>query len=130
PGSTVTIVTTNATSAVAALGGAEGTDAPTDAGQAGIPTTFALTAIRPNPFSGSTEVRYALPTPARVQVTLYSITGQRMREIVNEDQSTGYQSARVDGRGLVPGIYLVRMRATALDGSGRRFTEVRKVVMN
>ncbi len=61
---------------------------------------------------------------------LYSITGQRLREVVNEDQSAGYRSARVDGRGLVPGIYLVRIRATALDDSGRRFTQVRKIVMN
>ncbi len=56
----------------------------------GIPTTveeqmpvkFALTGNYPNPFNPSTSLGFSLDTPGKVHLAVYSITGQKVRELI------------------------------------------------
>jgi len=92
--------------------------APSDAG--GLPTTYALGHDGPNPFLGSTTLRYRLPERARVSIEVYSPQGRRVATLVSATQGPG-EYAVPFGSGvrapaghvgpLAAGVYFVKMEA-------------------
>ena len=81
----------------------------------------------PNPFNGSTVMRYALEREGTVRLTIYSLGGQRVAQLVDASQKPGYHQTIWDGRdrhgrALASGVYLGRLQA----GS---FTETRKLLL-
>jgi len=124
-GSSVVIVNTNLSSPVLAANGG-GADDETDAA---LPAAFALGAIAPNPFRAETEVQYALPERARVDLAVYDVRGARVRVLVDGVEDAGRRSASFRGGALEPGMYFVRLHATSASAPGRPFTQIRKVLM-
>jgi hypothetical protein len=78
---------------------------------------FALAQNRPNPFTGETEIRFAVPAAgATVKLAVYDVAGRRVRTLVNGKVNGGYQSVVWDGRddaGLATGagVYFTRLEA-------------------
>ena len=69
----------------------------------------------PNPTNGTTRMAYSVSTPtgAQVSISIYSVTGQRVRDLVDSYQGIGVYEAVWDGRNsegvAVPsGIYFYR----------------------
>ncbi len=82
--------------------------------KAGIPTPFAVTGNHPNPFNPSTTIEYALPSAGKASLAVYSITGQKVRELVSGTLPAGKHSAVWDGRDdrgriVSSGVYLSRL---------------------
>jgi hypothetical protein len=81
---------------------------------AGDVTAAALGSPRPNPFRDQAAVSYAVPArDVRVTIGVYSVTGQRIRVLVDESREAGVFQAVWDGRdeggSLVPsGVYFYR----------------------
>ncbi len=80
------------------------------------PTAFALEGSRPNPFTGSTLIAYALPVEARVALDVFDLQGQHVASLVQATQPAGRYSVRFgdglsSGRPLGSGVYFVRLRA-------------------
>ena len=78
----------------------------------------------PNPFNTSTVIRFSTAIESPVTVTVFSITGQKIRELVSERLPVGIHSARWDGcdenGGRVSsGIYMVRLKAGDVSSSSR-----------
>ena len=79
------------------------------------PVAFALYANRPNPFSGRTLIRYALPVRQRVTIDVYDLQGHRVSRLVDGEQGPGNFSVPFgsavanDGRRLSSGVYFVRI---------------------
>jgi len=76
---------------------------------------FGLEQNYPNPFNGSTRIRYTLARDADVEITILNVRGQRVRTLVDRQESAGRHLVSWDGRGeagrtLASGIYLVVMR--------------------
>ena len=44
--------------------------------EASTPQTFSLAQNAPNPFNGETVIRFALPQPSQVELTIYNLLGQ------------------------------------------------------
>lgn len=91
---------------------------PTGAGPgAGGALDFALAQNRPNPFTGSTEIRFAVPAAgAKVTLAVYDVAGRRVRELVRGRVEGGLHTATWDGRdagGLKvgAGVYFARLEA-------------------
>jgi hypothetical protein len=87
-----------------------------------LPRKFGITGNYPNPFNPSTIIEFTLPEPGRVSFAIYSITGQKVREILSYHKpykSYGtYKTYRItwDGRDnfgkpVSSGVYIARLQA-------------------
>lgn len=70
----------------------------------------------PNPFNAQTQISYTLNAAANVEILIFNIKGQLVRQLLQQSQQPGqYQlswDARTDdGKSLPSGIYLVVLRA-------------------
>jgi hypothetical protein len=86
------------------------------AGDAPPGTGFALSAPRPNPSFGLTELSLALGTAGRVDAGVYDVRGARVRTLANQIFAAGLHTIGWDGRDETgqaagPGIYFVRVEA-------------------
>jgi len=63
-----------------------------------MPEEYSLSNNYPNPFNPTTRIDYSIKDPGGVQLTIYNITGQVVRTLVDEIQSAGTYSVHWDGR--------------------------------
>jgi hypothetical protein len=93
--------------------------------EGGNPAAFALWQNRPNPFTGRTTIRYALPVAARVKLEVFNVKGDRVATLVDEDKGPGAYSvgfgpgARGGSARLPSGIYFYRFRAGSYTATHR-----------
>ncbi len=75
------------------------------------PSKFVLNQNYPNPFNPSTTISYNLPKTCKVELTIFSLTGNTVMTLVNEVQQSGDHSINLDlGQNeLSSGIYLYRL---------------------
>jgi hypothetical protein len=67
---------------------------------------FNLMRNDPNPFSSVTTIDYYLEKKSHVQLSVYDITGKKIRTLLNEQQSAGEKTLIFDGSELPSGIYI------------------------
>ena len=89
----------------------------------GIPYKFFLSQNYPNPFNPETKIDYIIPEETLVNISLYDITGRKIKELVNEKKQPGYYTLKLEGGELSSGIYFYRLATT----SG--FTSVNKLTI-
>ena len=88
----------------------------------GLPRQYRLDQNYPNPFNPTTTIRFALPDPSYVELTLYDVAGHKVRVLVNDDLPPGEHRIIVDARQLATGVYFYRITTS-------RFTQTRKLVV-
>jgi hypothetical protein len=67
--------------------------------------------LYPNPSTSDFRFEFSLKTTSSVRAELVKITGENVRKlIVNDRMETGRHVVPIDGEGLEPGIYLIRLR--------------------
>ncbi len=81
-----------------------------------LPTEFALSQNVPNPFNPTTQVSFALPKAANVNLTIYNVLGQQVKTLVNQEMAAGVQTVEWDGtdntgRTVASGVYFYRLNA-------------------
>jgi hypothetical protein len=73
------------------------------------PETYTIAQNYPNPFNPSTTIRYSVPFESNVKISVYSLTGELVKELVNSDHNVGtYEtmfSAYSAGKELSSGVY-------------------------
>ena len=89
-----------------------------------LPAGFALTGNYPNPFNPSTTISFTLPSSGAAALSIYSITGQKIRDLVNGPLSAGAHSVAWDGlddsgKAVSSGVYLSRLVQGNLTATGR-----------
>jgi photosystem II stability/assembly factor-like uncharacterized protein len=103
----------------------KGRGVPTVGVDGGSVTAFACWQNRPNPFTGRTAIRYALPVGAKVSLEVFNLKGERVAVLVEEEQGAGEYSvsfgpgARGARAGLASGIYFYRFRAGSFTATHR-----------
>ncbi|MFN3874197.1 MAG: T9SS type A sorting domain-containing protein, partial [Ignavibacterium sp.] len=95
----------------------------------GIPQQYALSQNYPNPFNPATRIDYQLPFDAKVQIELYSITGEKVATLVSGDVSAGYHTYELNASrlNLASGIYFYRI--SAVDFNNGKFVDTKKLVL-
>jgi hypothetical protein len=88
-------------------------------------STLTLRPCAPNPFAGSTTVRFGLPRGEDVAIEIIDVTGRRVRaarlgRLPAGWNSWGVDASDADGRRLANGVYFVRVSA----GGAQRTTRV------
>lgn len=74
--------------------------------------------VKPNPFSGCTQISYMIPAACWVQVSIYDVSGRLVRNVLKGSLPAGCHDVVWDGRDetglLVPaGVYFCRMATPA-----------------
>jgi hypothetical protein len=64
-----------------------------------------------------------MPIAGHAKLTIYNLTGELVRTIVDSEMAAGYHHASIDASGLASGIYFYRLEA------GGVFTATRKMVV-
>lgn len=83
-----------------------------------IPAEFTLQGNYPNPFLGSTRLRFDLPWPARVGVEVLDVTGRRVFLRAPIDLSAGWgREISLSNMGLASGTYLYRLTVDSTEGA-------------
>jgi hypothetical protein len=77
---------------------------------------FVLEQNYPNPFRTATQIRFRLPRPARVTLAIHRVSGQAVRNLIDERLNAGANMAVWDGKDgggnlVEPGIYICRLRS-------------------
>ena len=84
------------------------TPAVTPAEPVSAPAEAALSAY-PNPFGAGGEIAFRLDAPGPVRLALYDVLGREVYRVVDAPRTAGLHRVRVDGAGLPPGSYLLRL---------------------
>lgn len=84
-----------------------------------IPKEFVLGQNYPNPFNPSTTIDFAVPYYSTIRITIYSILGQALEEIVNRNYDAGYHSVKFNASNLASGIYFYKIEAIPVQLSNR-----------
>jgi hypothetical protein len=92
-----------------------------------MPAVFSCENVLPNPTSGRASVRYGLPRPTEVRLSVYSTAGTLVRVLRSGLQVAGCYRASWDGRDeqgreAMAGVYLMHLDAG-------RFVATRKLVV-
>ena len=73
----------------------------------------------PNPFRQGATIEYRVPAPRHVRLTVYDVLGRELAVLVDERQSAGSHSAKLDASSWPSGVYLYRLEAGNQAATGR-----------
>ncbi|MEP0548385.1 MAG: T9SS type A sorting domain-containing protein [Rhodothermales bacterium] len=81
----------------------------------------------PNPFSGSAEIAFHLPSPGTARLAVYDMLGREVAVLADGRFDAGDHAVQLDGTELPSGVYLVRIEGEAGAGAvaTRRVTLIR-----
>jgi len=84
--------------------------------------SFSLSQNYPNPFNPTTKINYIIPFDSKVTISVYAVTGELVKELVNGFVSAGSHTVDFDGSDLASGMYIYTMRAG-------EFTQTNKMLL-
>jgi|GEM_PF-427522 len=92
----------------------------------GLPWEFTLYQDYPNPFNPVTTIKYGVPENSEVTLSIFDLTGRRIRTLVDRNQEAGWYTYRWSGEtdsgnSVSTGIYFYRIQAND-------YTRVRKMI--
>jgi hypothetical protein len=85
-------------------------------------TSYALDSNFPNPFNPTTQISYQLPENSFVNLVVYNIIGQKVAELVNQEQTSGKYTVKFDASNLPSGVYIYKLQAG-------EFSDVKKMLL-
>ena len=78
------------------------------------PPVFKLFANYPNPFNPSTTFKFSIPSDGKVQLSIYNIKGQKVRDLLKQDMQAGthtivWEGKDYNNRPVGSGIYFYKL---------------------
>ena len=87
-----------------------------------LPGKFNLSQNFPNPFNPSTVIKYSVANTSFVNLRVFNVLGEKIKELVDKEQSAGTYQINFDASSLPSGIYFYRIKAG-------NFIETKKMVL-
>jgi len=75
----------------------------------------------PNPFNPTTTIKYALPDAAHVRMELFTITGKKIKVLVDENKHAGYHTLLFNAGDLSSGIYFYKITTNKGYAASKKF---------
>ncbi len=81
-----------------------------------IPDGYKLYQNYPNPFNPKTKIRFTLPKPEKVNITIYDIRGRRIAELIDDLMTEGGHEIEFDSErySISSGVYIYRLRTPSI----------------
>jgi hypothetical protein len=76
----------------------------------GVPVLYLLSQNYPNPFNPETRIDFSLPDKQIITLKVYSILGELVEELLNEEKPAGSYSVTFNASNLPSGIYVYRLQ--------------------
>ncbi|HLG31854.1 MAG TPA: T9SS type A sorting domain-containing protein [Ignavibacteriaceae bacterium] len=92
-----------------------------------VPADFVLNQNYPNPFNPSTSISFSLPVESSVKIRLFSMLGEEVAEIVNENFQAGSHKVDFLANGLSSGAYIYVIDAAGVNGNN--FVSNKKMIL-
>jgi hypothetical protein len=90
--------------------------------EAGVPDSYILYQNYPNPFNPVTTIRFDLPEPAFVQISVFNLVGQKVAELAAGNWPAGSHHVDFDASALASGVYIYRLETPV-------YTRTRKMIL-
>ena len=74
-----------------------------------IPVKTELSDAYPNPFNPSTSINYSIANDGHVEIMIYDAAGRLVDQLVNQDQTAGYNSITWNAANQASGMYFAKM---------------------
>ena len=84
------------------------------------PLKYELMQNYPNPFNPVTTIKFALPEASKVSLKIFSLLGEVVSELVNEEKPAGFHQVEFDASIFSSGIYFYKIEAN-------NFTQIKKM---
>ncbi|MBT3227661.1 MAG: T9SS type A sorting domain-containing protein [Candidatus Marinimicrobia bacterium] len=75
------------------------------------PHDFSLEQNFPNPFNGTTLIKFRLGEVDRIRLNVYSLSGQHVAELINQSYTKGEHSIRWNPQNISSGVYMIQLRS-------------------
>ncbi len=93
-----------------------------------VPEVFELKQNYPNPFNPVTTIEFSLVSNGSVSMSLYDITGKKVKNLLSGNLDTGYHSYNLNAKDLSSGMYLYSIYIK--DQSGAHiFSSTKKLIL-
>ncbi|MDP2960065.1 MAG: cytochrome c3 family protein [candidate division Zixibacteria bacterium] len=92
-----------------------------------IPKVFALFQNYPNPFNPITQIKFSIPKRTKVEISVYNILGQKVKNLVNEEMEAGNYVTTWNGKDekgfdVSSGIYFYKLNS-------KDYSETKKMLL-
>ncbi len=77
----------------------------------------------PNPFNSSTVIKYIIQEKTNVKIILYSISGEAVKSLMDEEKEKGIYSFIIDLNDLAAGVYFYKMTTS------KGYSDVKKMIL-
>ncbi|HRJ05523.1 MAG TPA: T9SS type A sorting domain-containing protein [Ignavibacteria bacterium] len=104
-----------------------------------IPNECSLSQNYPNPFNPVTKIKFSIPLSRGVgaeggrgvltQLSIYDALGKEITVLINQQLQPGTYEADWDASAYPSGVYYYKLEVSPSTGSGRGFTETKKMVL-
>jgi len=75
------------------------------------PIEYSLSQNYPNPFNPVTTIKFSIPKEVQVNLSVFNILGERVKELKNEVMKPGYYVIEFNATGIAAGVYFYRIKA-------------------
>lgn len=95
-----------------------------------LPKEFGISQNYPNPFNPTTKIEYQLPVDAKVTLELFSMSGEKIADLVNQDLAAGYYNVDLNSASyrLPSAVYIYRIQAKG-KAAAESFVSTKKMVL-
>ncbi len=94
----------------------------TDVDKNVLPAEFSLSQNYPNPFNPITNIKFTLPKSTKVQLYVYSVSGELVTKLVDDMMPAGKHIITFDAENLPSGVYIYKLLSD-------NFTQAKKMVL-
>jgi len=77
----------------------------------------------PNPFNPTTTIKYSIPRTSKVNLTIYTVLGEKLLTLVDRIQNKGVYKVIFNANSLTSGVYIYRINVT------NEYSEAKKMLL-